>query len=84
MKAECTWGEGPDIVVSLDGTPLILSQEPEDLNRFKYGAITKGDFDMTAKEATQFAGELLSAARRAQELDDQAASHDEWKENNGK
>jgi len=78
MKAECTWGEGPDIVVSLKGTPIILHHEPKDLKRFKHGAITEGDFDMTAKEALQFAGELTMAAIRAQEMDALAADHDRF------
>ncbi len=28
MKAECTWGDGPDVLVVLDGTPIMAYEKP--------------------------------------------------------
>jgi len=28
MRAECTWGEGPDVMVVLDGTPMMAYENP--------------------------------------------------------
>ena len=83
MKAESTWGDGPDVLVSLNGTPIILHHVPKDLNRFKHGAITEGSLDMTAEEALLLASELTTAALYAQEMDEIAAAHDEVSEKPG-
>jgi len=69
MKVHMTWGQGPDVVLSLEGTPLILQESPDfDRNRFLYGVITKGGVDLTTDQAHELGVSLLEAAQRAKEL----------------
>jgi hypothetical protein len=71
MKAECTWGEGPDVVLSLEDTPLVLGEHPDfDRNRFLYGVITKGEIDLTADQAHKLGIQLIDACKRIKELED--------------
>ena len=69
MKATCTWGVGPDVMVELKGTPIILSENPKHpkppQSNFKHGYVTEGSFDLTAKEAETFADRLKEAAGQA-------------------
>ena len=81
MKAECTWGDGPDVLVSLEGTVIVPYHEPKEKwdgkivkegpakGKFAHGIITEGSFDLTADESLELAHELRIAAERAKELD---------------
>jgi len=78
IKAECTWGEGPDV--------LIVGRKEEGAGGFGYGhrvllleSVEHSDgldmcphwqVDLTAKEAIEFAVELTNAAQQALELDE--------------
>ena len=74
MEATCTWGEGPDVLVELTGTNVILYEDPKHntppQGDYKHGFITEGSFDLTIAEAEHLASELLTAANKAKELDD--------------
>jgi len=76
MKAECTWGEGPDVLVSLDGTTIVLHEKPVS-DVWEHGVVTQGSLDLTAGEAEAFASELLGAAREVRNLEFYAKQHDE-------
>jgi len=70
MRAECTWGEGPDVLVILEGTRVMLYENPIDLNRATHGYVREGSFDLTIEEALVLAASLIVAAKTAIELDD--------------
>ena len=64
MKAECTWGDGPDVILSLNGTGMILFENPIiEGSGFKYGTVNAGSLDLTAQEAIILGHQLLNAAR---------------------
>lgn len=71
MRATCTWGFGPDVILSLEGTPLVIGEAPDfDRNRFLHGVITKGDIDLTADQAHELGTQLIDACKRIKELED--------------
>ena len=79
MKAECTWGEGPDVLVSLDDTIVMLYEGPWNpippRGASKHGFVKNGSFDLTADEAEAFGAALISAAQQSRELDKSFAEH---------
>jgi hypothetical protein len=60
IKAECTWGEGPDVLIFAEGAEVAAG---EHLERPDQAWI-----NLTATEARRLAAELLVAAERAEEL----------------
>lgn len=68
MKALCTWGEGPDVLVEIDGTPILCYENPTDLNRYTHGIIREGSFYLTVEEAKKLVGSLLMAISQTEEL----------------
>lgn len=72
MKATCTWGDGPDVLVELKGTPVIAYEKPRhnELPRgdYKHGFIKEGSFDLTVDEAESFAKELMRAAKETRNI----------------
>jgi len=70
MKAECTWGDGPDVLVVLDGTPIVIYEDPDNQR------VSQGSFDLTANEAEALGADLIAAAKRARYLDKQARDLD--------
>ncbi len=75
MKATCTWGDGPDVLVDLDGTEFLLYEEPRDLSRGAFGVVAYGSACFTAKEARQLAAELIVAADYAEEMEKSAEEY---------
>lgn len=69
MKAQCTWGDGPDIVLSLEGTSLVLLENPSKFNHFKRGVVSAGSADLTVSEAKQLCYELACAIQECEQLD---------------
>jgi hypothetical protein len=68
IKASCTWGDGPDVVVSFQGTRVILYEDPT-MKGWKHGYVENGSFDLTSGEATVLAHQLLNAAKGAKEME---------------
>lgn len=65
--AECTWGDGPDVLVSISresrsGYGLVTYTESE-------SAEHQGSFGLTSREARALAGSLKRAADRADKLE---------------
>jgi len=83
LKAVCTWGDGPDVILCLDGTPLVLLENP-DLNNGQsvHGVVTKGDVDLTADQAYKLGFQLINAAQQAKKLYEGIRGQDE-KRNSG-
>lgn len=61
-KAECTWGDGPDVLVVVAGI---------NISGFSLSQHANGDhsFGLTSDEAKHLAAQLLTSAERADELD---------------
>jgi hypothetical protein len=75
MKAECTWGDGPDVLLILDGTDVMLYHDPVDLDRSTHGTVREGSACLTVDEARALAHQLLEASRQAEQLDKEFAHH---------
>lgn len=84
MRAVCTWGDGPDVLVDLDNTTVALYEapwsDPPPRGRWAHGCISKGSFDLTSEEAEKLGYELIAAAEQSKELDRMCAEHDEAEE----
>ena len=78
IKAECTWGDGPDVILGLSGSKMILLEAPTVKDGgFIHGTICEGNLDLTVEEALTLANELISAAYQANELEQTCKDHDE-------
>ena len=69
IKAECQW-PADDIVVSLNGHPLLMGEEPTDKNRAVHGYIRKGWIGLSVHEADMLVLQLNSAIKEATNLDE--------------
>lgn len=81
MKAECTWGEGGDILVSLDGTSMALHEAPSNpeppRGKFTHGSVTQGSLFLTTDEAAELAIQILAVVDQTKRLKNQCKQHDE-------
>lgn len=79
MRAVCTWGDGPDVLVDLDNTTIALYEapwsDPPPRGRWAHGCISKGSFDLTSEEAEKLGYELIAAAEQSKELDKSFSEH---------
>lgn len=70
--ATCTWGEGPDVLLSFNGDRFILYEDPKHdkapRGDYRHGHVTNGSMDLTAEEAEELGMQLIHAAREAREL----------------
>lgn len=73
INVSCTWGDGPDVMVSFENHPFILYEDPKNdappKGKWKHGYVTMGSFDMSADEAETLAYLLRDAARKARALE---------------
>lgn len=70
LKAGCTWGDGPDVMLVNEGKGYVLHEKVVWRNRFTHGVSFEGSMDLTAKEAEILAMELLEVARQVRELEE--------------
>lgn len=86
MKVECTWGDGPDVLLSLEGTKLILYNGPilsdPSEGGYRFGHTTDGSIDLTADEALSLAAQLEIAAQQVKYLEALCREHDKLEEEN--
>ncbi len=79
MRAVCTWGEGPDVLVVIEGTIVILYEDPKHTKPprgdYKHGYVEQGSFDFTAEEAEVLGNQLLEKAKQARDMDKQLKEH---------
>ncbi len=80
MKVTCTWGEGPDVVLDLDGTLMVLYEDPHDKDAWTHGAVSDGSLDLTAAEAEELGILLIQVAKQARDLDKSAKKYFDGKE----
>jgi hypothetical protein len=79
IKASCTWGDGPDILLIFNDKPFICYENPI-LGQWKHGHVTKGAADLTQQEARDLAASLISAADACKALED---SYEDYVANGG-
>jgi hypothetical protein len=75
MKASCTWGEGPDVILDLDGSLMVLYENPHDKEAWTHGAISDGSLDLTAAEAEELGIQLITASKQARDLSKSAQEY---------
>jgi len=73
INAECTWGEGPDIIMEFKDHGFILYEDPWNhpppRGQFKHGCVSKGSCDLTAEEAEKLGYRLIEVAKQVRELE---------------
>ena len=69
MKATCCWGEGPDVMLELKGSFVMLYEKPSGFDQGIHGFVSEGSLEMTAKEARELAAQLTKAADESDEWD---------------
>lgn len=76
MRATCTWGDGPDVLVELAGTTLLLHEtvagKASEGGQLAHGCVKQGSLDLTADEAEVLAIQLLESARQARNMKESA------------
>lgn len=83
VKVSCTWGDGPDVMVTFNNEVFILYENPHHLKNWSHGIVKKGSFDLTAEQARALAGDLLMAANSAEALDAQLEAYEDEHRENG-
>jgi hypothetical protein len=46
MKDDCTWGFGPDVLLSLEGIRVFLLEAPFDFHCAFHGFVSQGQMDL--------------------------------------
>jgi hypothetical protein len=81
IKASCTWGDGPDILIIFENHPVILHEDakndPPPRGQWKHGYVSKGSTDLTQAEARILAAQLICAADACKKIED---SYADWVE----
>jgi len=81
IKASCTWGDGPDVLISLNGKPLVCHEDPKNdpppRGQWVHGYVSEGSMDLTKDEARELAAQLLIAAGQCQGIEDDLKAHEE-------
>ena len=71
MKALYTWSMGPDILVKLNGTPLLLHEDSKQHKPPGFGSthghVKEGSIDLTLLEAQTFADQLVKAIEQVKQ-----------------
>ena len=79
FKATCTWGDGPDVILSVRATKpfggMVNLTEVKLLKKWTHGISPKGSFTLTAKQAIDLSRQLEEAARSALDLEDQMIAY---------
>ena len=77
IEAICTWGEGPDVLISLNGTELFLLEKPykhkPPQGSSKYGHVKRGHVDLRVDQAMKLAADITLAAKQAIKMDESLA-----------
>lgn len=68
FKVECTWGEGPDIILAVKEN-VVLLKPVTSLGKFVHGCCEHIQWDLTAEKARTLAADLVKAADDSDRLD---------------
>ena len=70
---ECTWGQGPDVMMDFRNHQYILYENPRHnkppQGDYKHGFVTKGSCDLTEKEARTLGNALIQAADKTRKYE---------------
>jgi hypothetical protein len=81
IGVSCTWGDGPDILITLDGKPFICYEDPKNhpppRGQWVHGYVSKGSMDFTQAEARVLAAQLISAADACRDIEAGYAEHEQ-------
>lgn len=69
IKVECTWGQGPDILVVGENHSILNMSPTTMLNKSTYGCQTEWQLDLTTDQADQLAYELLDKIKEVKRLE---------------
>jgi hypothetical protein len=69
INAICTWGEGPDIILTNSGSSYVLYENVTMSGRWRHGESHKGSIELTVDEAQALVNDLLHAIAYWKELE---------------
>jgi len=75
ITAECTWGDGPDVLVEGHNFPT-FNLSPVENSGSIHGRVRDWQVDLTADEADRLGADLIMAAARVRELNQICEDHD--------
>lgn len=67
ITAQCTLGDGPDILVSIK-EKIILLEDAHEFDKFKHGTCSNSQLDLNVKEARMLKAELELAIQHCEEM----------------
>ena len=70
LKATCTWGDGPDVLLVNEGKLYMLYDDPSIKDKAIHGYSLNGSICLTKEEAYKLANDLIMAAKNAEELEE--------------
>jgi len=76
INVDCTWGEGPDVLLTLDGKLLMCYEDPIHKEQAVHGFVSKGSMCFTADQALDLAHMLTKAAETAKAMDRDLEEYD--------
>lgn len=81
VNATCTWGDGPDVQMTLFNKEFVLYETPHYQSPpgvgVPLGFVKNGCMFLTATEAKALGNELIKAAKQAESLDTSIKEHEE-------
>ena len=81
LRPECTWGDGPDVLLINEGQYYMLYDDP-DKERTVHGISYQGSFCLNKEEARRLAYDLLRCVSKVGEMEQQAKDYFENESNN--
>jgi hypothetical protein len=75
IRATCTWGDGPDVLLVIEDHVVVAHEEQILRDKFTHGAIKNGSTDLTVDQAESLGHQLLNAAQACRELDKSAEEY---------
>lgn len=69
IKANCTWAEGPDIMIILNNTRIVLYEDIKLTNNWKHGVCDNGSIDLTVEEAKELVISLQQSIKEVEKLE---------------
>ena len=70
LKVSCTWGFGPDIILSSQGKPLLNLSPTDGFDKWKHGVQSHWNMTLTIEEAESLICDLEMAVRQIDSMED--------------
>jgi len=68
IKATCTWGEGPDIILHVRDHIVILFEDP-DKTHYRNGTVKSASTDLSLEQAKELLHSLQQSIQHVEELE---------------